>query len=615
MRFVLWLLVALSHVAVAAPWTPDPTFGKSGVAATSFGTFVDPATGAPLPSHATRVIALPDGKLLAMAAQQTVPYATGGSSPGEWARVIARYNADGTLDRSLAGSGSIILPTQSNVPGATLAVQDDGKFVVADPATKDFQTFIALSRFHPDGSRDVDFGADGVAVANLFPNYTLEATHTLLARDGSIVVVGNAIAKFNVKPAVVRFTPSGQLDAAFGSGGMIVLDVPAPPGLPKYYATRAVEQPDGKLVVAGWSPNGSGRAAFALAIRLSTGGTLDRGFGTDGFAMIPMGQDGALTITSIARGPDGKLVLGGSRTSASIEPLLLRLTASGTLDTSFGTAGVTVGIPGHPSAEIVDLLAQGDGRLVAFNSVEPQYNVHAGAFLSRYDQHGFIDTSFGVDGILKLDGFGRAGALAQQADGKWIAGGALAPGTPAEGPYNQPFALTRIVPGAQSVIEYYRADVDHYFVTSNPLEIADLDRGIHPGWTRTGQAFQVFGSADAATVPAKPVCRFYIPPSRGDSHFFSVSAAECAAVDALTLTDPNYAGYVYETPKAFFASMPDTTTGACAGGSKAVYRVWNSRVDSNHRYTIDRTIRDAMVAKGWIAEGYGPMAVAMCSAP
>jgi hypothetical protein len=46
-----------------------------------------------------------------------------------------------------------------------------------------------------------------------------------------------------------------------------------------------------------------------------------------------------------------------------------------------------------------------------------------------------------------------------------------------------------------------------------------------------------------------------------------------------------------------------------------VYRVWNGRVDSNHRYTIDIAVRDAMVAAGGIAEGYGPNAVIMCAPP
>jgi hypothetical protein len=42
-----------------------------------------------------------------------------------------------------------------------------------------------------------------------------------------------------------------------------------------------------------------------------------------------------------------------------------------------------------------------------------------------------------------------------------------------------------------------------------------------------------------------------------------------------------------------------------------VYRVWNQRFDSNHRYTTSTAIRDQMVARGGVAEGYGPNAVAL----
>jgi hypothetical protein len=60
-------------------------------------------------------------------------------------------------------------------------------------------------------------------------------------------------------------------------------------------------------------------------------------------------------------------------------------------------------------------------------------------------------------------------------------------------------------------------------------------------------------------------------------------------------------------------ALPDPGTGTCAPGQIAVYRVWNARRDSNHRYTTQVAIRDAMVARGGIAEGYGPDAVAMCA--
>ena len=77
-------------------------------------------------------------------------------------------------------------------------------------------------------------------------------------------------------------------------------------------------------------------------------------------------------------------------------------------------------------------------------------------------------------------------------------------------------------------------------------------------------------------------------------------------------TDPNYSGYVLETDDAFSVALPDST-GACASYWVPVYRLWNNRADSNHRYTVDPAIKAQMIARGYIAEGYGPDAVIMCS--
>lgn len=155
-----------------------------------------------------------------------------------------------------------------------------------------------------------------------------------------------------------------------------------------------------------------------------------------------------------------------------------------------------------------------------------------------------------------------------------------------------------------AVVEFYNAGQDHYFITAAPAEISDLDHGVHPGWVRTGLGFNAYA---AATTGASPVCRFYIPPALGDSHFYSASPAECAQVLA------TYPSFVYESPNVFYIGLPDVVTGACAAGTIPVYRVWDQRVDSNHRYTTSLSIRQQMVAAGWVAEGYGPNQVIMCA--
>jgi hypothetical protein len=108
------------------------------------------------------------------------------------------------------------------------------------------------------------------------------------------------------------------------------------------------------------------------------------------------------------------------------------------------------------------------------------------------------------------------------------------------------------------------------------------------------------------------VCRYYIPPEHGNSHFFSASPAECNAIAARVGFDPNYSGYILETSAAFYIPLPDTRTGACPSGTVPVYRLWNGRADLDHRYTISATIKAAMIAQGYIAEGYGPNQVTMC---
>jgi hypothetical protein len=164
---------------------------------------------------------------------------------------------------------------------------------------------------------------------------------------------------------------------------------------------------------------------------------------------------------------------------------------------------------------------------------------------------------------------------------------------------------------AETVVEYYNASLDHYFMTPLQNEIDALDVSARIlGWTRTGFVFEASASAG---VGSNPVCRFYIPPVHGDSHFFSASPDECNAVLTKIGNDPNFSGYVEETPAEFYIALPNLATGACAAGTSPVYGLWKGRADSNHRYTADRATRDAMVARGYIPEGYGPDGVAMCT--
>ena len=160
-----------------------------------------------------------------------------------------------------------------------------------------------------------------------------------------------------------------------------------------------------------------------------------------------------------------------------------------------------------------------------------------------------------------------------------------------------------------TAFEYYNAALDHYFVTDLAPDIDALDSARIAGWARTGKSFQVWPISMGFL---NDVCRYYIPPEHGNSHFFSASKAECDAIAAHIGVDLNYSGYVEETAQAFAVALPDAK-GTCPNNWTAVYRLWNNRPDSNHRYTTDPAVKAQMVARGYVAEGYGADAVGMCS--
>ena len=151
--------------------------------------------------------------------------------------------------------------------------------------------------------------------------------------------------------------------------------------------------------------------------------------------------------------------------------------------------------------------------------------------------------------------------------------------------------------GTAEAVEYHHAGLDHYFLSLIPGEIAALDAGTLPGWTRTGLTFRGWAVPGPGT---SPVCRFYLPPAAGNSHFFSADPAECARLrDA-------HPDFVPEG-EPFHIALPDPVTGACPAATAPVYRFWNARAgDTNHRYTTSLQVAREMTSLGHVAEGYGP---------
>lgn len=157
---------------------------------------------------------------------------------------------------------------------------------------------------------------------------------------------------------------------------------------------------------------------------------------------------------------------------------------------------------------------------------------------------------------------------------------------------------------SSSVVEFYNSNLDHYFITADSNEAAQIDGGsAGSGWSRTGNSFKSGGNT--------PVCRFYGSQSPGpNSHFYTVDPGECDSLKQQQASTPaTQKRWNFESMD--FISTPPAS-GACPSGTQPVYRAYNNGytrgIDSNHRITHSSSAIQEVVSRGWSNEG-----VVMCA--
>jgi len=279
--------------------------------------------------------------------------------------IVMRYSADGDLDNSFSSDGIAELVFPNSDSYATgLALQPDGKIVVCGEryAGSAWESFV--TRFNPDGNWD---GGFGTVQLDMGPNSSDNLKDIALQPDGRIVVCGVSLDAFDQRIAVARYNTDGTLDAGFGTGGKLLL---APGGFGDDRANSVRIKPDGKIIVAGISDNDSGYDV--VAIQLNVDGSFDGTFGTTGVAVIPFGGSD-WTQPSLALQPDGKIVIGVDNTDATTPRVkVIRLNADGSLDNSFGTAGIGTSnaTPGNDDESAVRTLFLADGGIAVAGYAE-----------------------------------------------------------------------------------------------------------------------------------------------------------------------------------------------------------------------------------------------------
>jgi len=298
-----------------------------------------------------------------------------------WDIVLVRFNSDGSLDNSFGGAGYVITSGSYHDEGNGLAIQPDGKIVVAGfTSTNCFSDCLgrqfclptfSLLRYSSDGTLDATFGQSGKTVAAGDSLNGGRAVRVIIFPNGQILAVGEMVRYYcddyyggqyySSGLLIAKFDDQGRIDTSFGDNGIIKDD-----SVMSTVAGAAL-QPDGKIVVTGSSYQGGN-----VTKRYHSDGKPDNSFISERLS----GNVSAITINN-----DGKIILGGLIYRNNIPNLLVaRLNSNGSPDNSFSGDGQWYLPNNSPdSSSSVTGLAVQQGHIIAggvtqfYNSINGTY--------------------------------------------------------------------------------------------------------------------------------------------------------------------------------------------------------------------------------------------------
>lgn len=298
---LILLFFLCSNLVAQQAGSLDLSFGTGGKVVTSITNGLDKAYGVAIQT---------DGKIV-VAGHSSSPI-TGRDF------VCARYLTDGTLDSTFGTTGIITTDLQigSDDVAYDLAIQTDGKIVLAGSSDNGSKKDAAIVRYNTDGSLDNSFGSNGIVISTFAPNQQDEIKVVKVhALTGNIVVGGNTeISSNESKPVVARYLTTGGLDISFG---IRQLPIGTTLGNTYYLCIEDLEvQPNGKITAVGWRDIiNSSRYSDYYAARINANGTMDNSFSGDGVMSYDYGgsvdgrDDDRAHAMSLR--PDGDILLVG----------------------------------------------------------------------------------------------------------------------------------------------------------------------------------------------------------------------------------------------------------------------------------------------------------------
>src|SRR5579859_3576443 len=266
----------------------DPNFGTGGVVTTSLSLNPDIPT--------------------AIAIQADHKIVVAGSSNNNFA--VARYNTNGTLDTAGFGAGQGFVTTDfggTDLAKALVIQPADGKIILGGDTTGATGRDFALARYTSAGVLDTTFNSTGKVVTNFLLHSNDFIQGLALQSDGKIVAAGYSDSAGTDEFALARYTTGGQLDGSFG--GTAFFTTPIGPTADQAHAVAVM--PTGKIVVAGFSTQGTRLNDFAVA-RYTSGGVLDPFFGNGGIVTTTLTATSDDLVEAMAIQPDHNIVVAGS---------------------------------------------------------------------------------------------------------------------------------------------------------------------------------------------------------------------------------------------------------------------------------------------------------------
>jgi len=265
---------------------------------------------------------------------------------------VVRYNPDGMLDTGFGSGGKVITPVGSSHDLVyAMALQNDGKILVAGYSSNGINDDFAVVRYNPSGTLDTGFGSGGKVITPVGSSGGC-AYAMAVQNDGKILVAGSIIGS-NDDFAVVRYNPGGTLDTGFGNGGKVITSVGSSADCGRAMAL----QNDGKILVAGHSNRN-----FAV-VRYNPDGMLDTGFGSGGKVITPVGSSDDFGY-AMALQNDGKILVAGHIIKSHWDFAVVRYNPGGTLDTGFGSGGKVITPVGSSDDKGHAIVVQNDGKIL-----------------------------------------------------------------------------------------------------------------------------------------------------------------------------------------------------------------------------------------------------------